>query len=153
MQAFAGKRPALGANVFVAPSASVVGDVQLGAGSSVWYGAVVRGDVNSVRIGEKTSVQDNVLIHVAKHNAAGKVGAGRVFIQTTVVECGEGAGAWLAPALLPVLPHRPCPLPSAAAHGSELLCCSTLSPRAGPAHRHRQQRDDWPWCHHPRRHD
>lgn len=70
VQAFGGKRPALGSNVFVAPSASVVGDVQLGSGSSVWYGAIIRGDVNSVSIGEKTNVQDNVLIHVARHNPA-----------------------------------------------------------------------------------
>jgi hypothetical protein len=47
VQAFGGKRPVLGSNVFVAPSASVVGDVQLGSGSSVWYGAIIRGECSN----------------------------------------------------------------------------------------------------------
>lgn len=44
LQAFGGHRPVLGSNVFVAPNSSVVGDVKLGSGSSVWYGAVIRGE-------------------------------------------------------------------------------------------------------------
>lgn len=69
---YAGASPKLGDQVFVAPNASVIGNVSIGAGSSIWYGAVLRGDVNSISIGEKTNIQDNVMIHVAKHNAAGK---------------------------------------------------------------------------------
>ena len=44
VQAFASKRPVLGNDVFVAPNASVIGDVKLGSGASVWYGAVIRGE-------------------------------------------------------------------------------------------------------------
>jgi len=51
---------------FVAPSASVIGDVSLGQNSSVWYGATVRGDVHKIVIGENTSVGDRAVIHVAK---------------------------------------------------------------------------------------
>lgn len=51
---------------FVAPSASVIGDVTLGQNSSVWYGATVRGDVHKVVIGDNTSVGDRAVIHVAK---------------------------------------------------------------------------------------
>lgn len=51
---------------FVAPNASVIGDVSLGSNSSVWYGATVRGDVNKITIGENTSVGDRAVIHVAK---------------------------------------------------------------------------------------
>lgn len=51
---------------FVAPSASVIGDVTLGTNSSVWYGATVRGDVHKIVIGENTSVGDRAVIHVAK---------------------------------------------------------------------------------------
>lgn len=51
---------------FVAPSASVIGDVTLGSNSSVWYGATVRGDVHKIVIGENTSVGDRAVIHVAK---------------------------------------------------------------------------------------
>jgi len=51
---------------FVAPSASVIGDVTLGANSSIWYGATVRGDVNKVTIGENTAIGDRAVVHVAK---------------------------------------------------------------------------------------
>ncbi len=168
LQAFAGKRPLLGSNVFVAPNSSVVGDVKLGSGSSVWYGAVIRGesptgrarppwflvhgqggrdldsaamvvwcagggggvlegpasklpapparvprtgagdcfqppsllsgaalrpavpagDVNSVTIGEKTNVQDNALIHVARHNPTGQALPTRIGSSVTI---GPGA--------------------------------------------------------------
>eukprot|EP00891_Asterochloris_glomerata_P006933 jgi/Astpho2/6933/Aster-01799 len=68
LQAFAGKRPTLGEQTFVAPNASVIGDVTIGNRASVWYGAVLRGDVQSIKVGENTNIQDNVIIHVAKHN-------------------------------------------------------------------------------------
>mmetsp|Transcript_10355 Transcript_10355/g.15904 ORF Transcript_10355/g.15904 Transcript_10355/m.15904 type:complete len:292 (+) Transcript_10355:176-1051(+) len=51
---------------FVAPSASVIGDVNMGSKSSIWYGATVRGDVNKVTIGENTSIGDRAVVHVAK---------------------------------------------------------------------------------------
>ena len=56
--------PTIGQDVFVAPTASVVGDVSIGKGSSVWFGAVVRGDFQPVRIGEYCSIQDNATVHV-----------------------------------------------------------------------------------------
>ncbi len=55
--------PRLDDSVFVAPSASIIGDVSVGAETSVWYGAVVRGDVMPIRIGARTSIQDNAVIH------------------------------------------------------------------------------------------
>lgn len=55
--------PRLGANVFVAENATVVGDVELADGASVWYGAVIRGDVAPIRIGARTNIQDLVCIH------------------------------------------------------------------------------------------
>lgn len=62
-----GVAPALpGANNFIAPSASVIGNVTIGEHSSVWYGATVRGDVNNVKIGSKTSIGDRAVVHVAK---------------------------------------------------------------------------------------
>lgn len=50
---------------FVAPSATVIGDVTLGAQSSVWYGCVLRGDINSIAIGDGTNVQDGTIVHLA----------------------------------------------------------------------------------------
>ncbi|MFJ9867006.1 gamma carbonic anhydrase family protein [Streptomyces sp. NPDC101165] len=58
-----GKEPRLDADVFVAPTASVVGDVTLHTGASVWYGAVLRGDVERITVGAQANVQDNVTLH------------------------------------------------------------------------------------------
>ncbi|GLT80041.1 hypothetical protein SLA2020_515040 [Shorea laevis] len=67
------KTPVVDKEAFVAPSASLIGDVQVGRGSSIWYGCVLRGDVNSITIGSGTNIQDNSLVHVAKSNLSGKV--------------------------------------------------------------------------------
>jgi carbonic anhydrase/acetyltransferase-like protein (isoleucine patch superfamily) len=61
---FQGRSPAVPASAFVAPTALVVGDVVLGEESSVWYGAVVRGDVGSIRVGARTNIQDLCVLHV-----------------------------------------------------------------------------------------
>ena len=53
----------IGKNVFIAPTATVVGDVTLGDECSVWYGAVVRGDSDKIVIGNRTNIQDNCVIH------------------------------------------------------------------------------------------
>lgn len=70
----AGVTPQLGAGVFVAPTASVIGDVVIGAESSLWFGAVVRGDVFPIRIGARTNVQDNAVVHVTGGKAATTIG-------------------------------------------------------------------------------
>ncbi len=64
IEEFQGIRPRVGADVFVAPSASVIGDVELGDRSSVWHGAVVRGDVWRIRVGELSNLQDLCVCHV-----------------------------------------------------------------------------------------
>ncbi|MFF8405323.1 gamma carbonic anhydrase family protein [Streptomyces sp. NPDC015684] len=58
-----GKEPRIDPEAFVAPTASVIGDVTLHAGASVWYGAVVRGDVERITVGASANVQDNVTLH------------------------------------------------------------------------------------------
>jgi carbonic anhydrase/acetyltransferase-like protein (isoleucine patch superfamily) len=58
-----GKSPIMGTNCFVAPNATIVGDVIMGDDCSVWFSAVVRGDVNSIRMGNKVNVQDGAVIH------------------------------------------------------------------------------------------
>lgn len=55
--------PRYGANCFLAPNATLVGDVVMGDDCSVWFNAVVRGDVNSIRIGNKVNIQDGAVIH------------------------------------------------------------------------------------------
>ena len=61
---YKGKRPKIADNVFVAPNCSIVGDVTIGTGSSVWFGAAVRGDFQPVTIGAFTNIQDNATVHV-----------------------------------------------------------------------------------------
>ncbi len=60
-----GKTPDTARAAFVAPNATVLGDVKLGPQSSVWYGCVLRGDINSIQIGEGTSIQDLTMVHLA----------------------------------------------------------------------------------------
>jgi carbonic anhydrase/acetyltransferase-like protein (isoleucine patch superfamily) len=58
-----GKYPEFGKNCFIAPNATIVGDVVMGDDCSIWFNAVVRGDVNSIRIGNKVNIQDGAVIH------------------------------------------------------------------------------------------
>jgi carbonic anhydrase/acetyltransferase-like protein (isoleucine patch superfamily) len=62
---FLRRPPRLGQGVYLAKTAVVLGDVTLGAHSSVWYGAVVRGDINRIVIGHHTNIQDNAVLHLA----------------------------------------------------------------------------------------
>jgi len=61
---FKGISPKLGKDVFMVDSAEVIGDVIIGEQSSLWYHVVVRGDVNHIRIGDRTNIQDGTVIHV-----------------------------------------------------------------------------------------
>lgn len=58
-----GMLPQIGNNCFIAPNATIVGDVIMGSDCSVWFNAVIRGDVNSIRMGNKVNVQDGAVIH------------------------------------------------------------------------------------------
>ena len=60
-----GKKPDTAKAAFVAPNATVIGNVTLGALSSIWYGAVLRGDIHSIEIGEGSNVQDLAVVHLA----------------------------------------------------------------------------------------
>lgn len=62
--AYRGVTPRIADDVFIAPGAVVVGDVEIGAGSSVWFGCVIRGDEDTVRIGARVNLQDGTIIHV-----------------------------------------------------------------------------------------
>jgi carbonic anhydrase/acetyltransferase-like protein (isoleucine patch superfamily) len=64
---YRGKRPAIAPSAFVAPNAVLIGDVEIGPESSVWFGAVLRGDNGPIRVGARTSIQDNAVVHVSEH--------------------------------------------------------------------------------------
>lgn len=105
-------------DAFVAPGAMIIGDVELGASASVWYGAVLRGDVQPIRIGARTNVQDGAIVHATSgrtpttvgddvtvgHRAilhgctvgdASLIGMGAIVLDDAVIgrECLVGAGA------------------------------------------------------------
>ena len=64
LDAFLRRRPQLGQGVYIARGAVVVGDVTLGDFSSVWYNAVLRGDINRIVVGDHTNIQDNAVLHL-----------------------------------------------------------------------------------------
>jgi carbonic anhydrase/acetyltransferase-like protein (isoleucine patch superfamily) len=83
LRAFKGKRPVIGRGVFLAETCVVIGDVEIGDESSIWYGTVVRGDVMAIRIGARTSIQDGTIVHVT----------GGRFGTTIGSDCTVGHGA------------------------------------------------------------
>lgn len=66
IDAFLGAAPQFDASVWLAPTAVVIGDVHLGAEASVWFGAMLRGDVHYIRIGAATNIQDLAVVHVSR---------------------------------------------------------------------------------------
>jgi len=63
---FNGIMPTIHPSAWVAPGAVVIGDVHIGADTNVWFGVVIRGDVNTIRIGERTNIQDGTIVHVTR---------------------------------------------------------------------------------------
>lgn len=107
-----GYKPRIGENTFVADNATIIGDVVMGRDCSIWFNAVLRGDVNSIRIGDRVNIQDgtvlhtlyqkstveigndvsvghNVVIHGAKIENGALIGMGAIILDHAVI--GEGA--------------------------------------------------------------
>ncbi|MDP3467131.1 MAG: gamma carbonic anhydrase family protein [Daejeonella sp.] len=66
--------PEIGTNCFLAENSTIVGDVVIGNNCSVWFNAVIRGDVNYIRIGDNTNIQDGAIIHCTYQKAATEIG-------------------------------------------------------------------------------
>lgn len=75
IRTFRGVTPQLGKGVFVAENAAIIGDVVIGDESSVWYGTQIRGDVMPIRIGARTSIQDNTVVHVTSDFSGTDIGS------------------------------------------------------------------------------
>ncbi len=69
-----GKQPEIGENTFLAETATIIGDVKMGKECSVWYNAVIRGDVNFIELGDRVNVQDNVMLHCTYERFPLKIG-------------------------------------------------------------------------------
>ena len=71
---FEGVTPRIASDAFIAPSAAVIGNVEIGAGSSVWFHCVLRGDTNIIRIGARCNIQDGTIVHVDHHEFSTLIG-------------------------------------------------------------------------------
>lgn len=93
------KFPSISSNTYIAPSSSVVGDVILNSFSSIWFGAVVRADNGTIRIGERTNIQDNSVIHADANSSIGNnvtIGHGVTCHAKTIMDnCLLGNGSTL----------------------------------------------------------
>ena len=101
LTSYRGKSPVLKPGSYLAPLVSVIGDVVLEEGAALWYGAVVRGDQNAIRIGSGSNIQDNAVLHVSDEDplTVGKgvtVGHGAILHGCTIEDnCLIGMGAIL----------------------------------------------------------
>lgn len=74
IKAVKGVTPIIDSSVFIAENATIVGQVTIGAGSSVWFNAIIRGDVNTITIGDRTNIQDAAMIHCTYQKASTHIG-------------------------------------------------------------------------------
>lgn len=89
-----GKTPKIANDVFVAENATLIGDVEIGPGASIWYGAVLRGDVGAIRVGARSNVQDLVCIHMTTDLSDAIIGEGVVVGHGAIIHgatIGNGA--------------------------------------------------------------
>ncbi len=68
--------PIIHPDAWIAPGAVIIGDVVIGAHTNIWFGCVIRGDVNIIRIGERTNIQDGTVVHVARKGGPTHIGSG-----------------------------------------------------------------------------
>lgn len=68
IRAFKGRSPRIAASAFIAPNATVIGRVEVGEESSIWFNTVARGDINEIRIGSQTNIQDGCILHVTRRH-------------------------------------------------------------------------------------
>ncbi len=75
---YRGVRPKIADDAFIAPGAVVIGDVEVGPGANIWFGCILRGDVNTIRLGARANVQDGTIVHVNGGDGPTFIGAGVV---------------------------------------------------------------------------
>ena len=99
---FQNKQPQLGEDVYVSENAMVIGDVTLGDEVNIWFGAVLRGDMHYIKIGNRTNIQDNSVVHVTTRVSPTNIGSGVTVGHSAIIhgctiedDCLIGMGAIL----------------------------------------------------------
>lgn len=111
--------PSIAATAYIAPTAAVAGDVVVGAGSSLWFGVVARGDVNHIRIGERTNLQDGTIIHVTGGGDATHIGDGVTVGHLALLHaCTLESGAFVG--------MRACVMDGAVVEGGAMVAAGAL---------------------------
>lgn len=88
--------PRIAPDAFIAPSATIIGNVEIGALSGVWFGVIVRGDVHEIRIGERVNIQDGTVVHVTKGRFGTYIGDGvTIGHQALIHGCRLEAGCFI----------------------------------------------------------
>ncbi|NRA34303.1 MAG: gamma carbonic anhydrase family protein [Polyangiaceae bacterium] len=150
---FGDHTPQLASGVFVAPTATVVGDVEMSAQSSIWYSAVARGDVGKIRIGERSNIQDGSILHMsyeetdtcigcdvtvghaatihgARIEDGALIGMGSIILDHVVI----GAQSWVAAGAL--VPTRMIVPPGVLVRGTPARIVRDLTPKEAAEGKH-----------------
>jgi carbonic anhydrase/acetyltransferase-like protein (isoleucine patch superfamily) len=91
---FGGKRPQIAADAFIADNATIIGDVTIGPGASIWFGCVLRGDTNFIRVGARSNLQDGTVVHVAREGQGTEIGDDVLIGHMAMIHaCTIGSGA------------------------------------------------------------
>ena len=88
--------PRIDESAFIAPDATIIGDVEIGGDSGIWFKCVLRGDVRSIRIGTATNIQDGSIVHVTRRRASTEIGDGVTIGHRAIIHgCTIGDGAFI----------------------------------------------------------
>ena len=116
---FGGVMPKIAPDAFIADNATVIGNVEIGPGASVWFGVVLRGDVGQITIGARTNIQDGTIIHVTGKQHDTHIGANCLVGHAVVIEGGIlEDGAFIG--------MRSCVLPGVVVEGGAMVAAGAL---------------------------
>ena len=100
IKSFNNQVPQLGKNIYISETASVIGDVTLGNNVSIWFGAVIRGDMHLIKVGNRSNIQDNAVVHVTASISPTYIGSGVTIGHSAIIHgctiknnCMIGMGA------------------------------------------------------------
>lgn len=116
---YKGKIPVIGKNVFLAENAVIIGDVVIGDDSNIWYGCVLRGDVNNIVIGQRSNIQDGTVLHVSSFGHNTTIGDDVTIGHMALLHaCAIGNGAFIG--------MKACVMDGATVEADAMVAAGTL---------------------------